>query len=225
MGLNANQPAANNNRIEQPVIDVGNYPARIAQIIDLGLQAQRPYKGKEKPPANEIMLTYELVDCFMVDENGEEMEDKPRWLSETLPLHSINVEKAKSTARYNAADPDNLFNGDFSKIGGVAVNVAVVHNKNGEKIYVNVAGIGTMRAKDAAKCPELKNPPKVFDLDTPDMEIFGSLPQWVQDKIKSNLRFNGSKLQAALGGEQFEAPKKEESKPQEDVADEEAPWD
>ena len=33
------------------------------------------------------------------------------------------------------------------------------------------------------------------------MEIFGSLPDWIQDKIKSNLEFNGSALQRALGGE------------------------
>jgi len=221
MGLKANQPATDNH-IPQPVIDVGNYPARIAQIIDLGLQAQRPYKGKEKPPANEVMLTYELVDCFMVDEEGTEMEDKPRWLSEQIPLHSINADKAKSTARYNAADPNNAYNGDFSKLGGVAVNVAVVHNKTGDKIYTNIAGISTMRPRDAEKCPDLKKPAKVFDLDDPDMEIFGSLPQWVQDKIKGNLRFNGSKLQAALGGGAFEQAKEQPAP--EPEADDDAPW-
>lgn len=223
MGLNAqangNKGAA---RVEQPVIDVGNYPARIVQILDLGLQAQRPYQGKEKPPANEVMLTYELVDCFMVDENGNEKEDSPRWISETLPLYSIDQEKAKSTQRYVAADPDNVFGGDFSKLGDAAINVAIGHNKKGDKTYTNVLGISTMRAKDAAKLPPLKNPPKVFDLDSPDMEVFGSLPQWVQDKIKGNLKFNGSKLQAALAGEAFEQnPAKDEPDiPEED----DAPW-
>lgn len=183
------------NRVEQPVIDAGVYPSRIVQMLDLGLQNQRPYQGKDKPPANEVMITYELVDSFMIDEKGNELEDKPRWISETLPLYDITkADKAKCTQRYNAADPTNAFGGDFSQIVDVPVNVSLVHNQQGEKLYVNVANIAAMRPKDAAKCPALKNPPKVFDLDEPDMEVFNSLPDWVQDKIKKNLNFNGSKL-------------------------------
>ncbi len=214
---------AGGEKVEQPVIDVGSYPGRIVQIIDLGLQAQRPYQGKDKPPANEIMLTYELVDCFCINKDGVEDEEKPRWVSETLPLYSINQDKAKSTQRYLAADPQQVYGGDFSQIVNTPVNVAIVHNKVGEKTYVNIGSIGTMRQKDADKCPELKNPPKVFDLDAPDMEIFGSLPQWVQEKIKSNLNYQGSKLQAAVEGKPQEKPVEKEEAPQEE--DDQAPWD
>lgn len=214
-------------RFEQPIIEAGMYPARIVQIIDMGLQAQRPYQGKDKPPANEIMLTYELVDTFCVDENGDEMEDKPRWISETMPLHNINQEKAKSTQRYLAADPEQQYDGDFSQIVGAAVNVALVHNVVGDKTYVNIAATSSMRPKDAAKCPALVNPAKVFDLDEPDMEIFGSLPEWVQDKVKKNLNYQGSALQAAIGGKP--AAKKQEKKeepPVDDVdGDDDKPWD
>jgi len=237
MALNASKIGggnnSNSNRVEQPIIDAGVYPARIVQILDMGLQAQRPYQGKEKPPANEISITYELVDSFMVDEDGNELEDKPRWVSETLPLHSITQEKAKSTQRYNAADPDNKFGGDFSQLLDVPVNVSIVHNQVGDKTYVNVAGIASMRPKDALKCPELVNPPKLLDLDAPDVVVFNSLPQWIQDKIKKNLNYNGSKLQAVLEGKaeaKKPAPKKEAPKPEpEDVPEEgddnDAPWD
>ena len=78
-----------------------------------------------------------------------------------------------------------------------------------------------MRARDIEKCPELKNPAKVFDLDNPDMVVFGSLPQWLQDKIKGNLNFNGSKLQAALGGEK--QPEKAAPPPVEDEQEEDGP--
>jgi len=229
MALNSNSLPANKGGkdfVEQPVIDVGNYPARISQIIDLGLQSQRPYKGQEKPPANMIMISYELVDCFMVDESGNELDDKPRWISEQIPIYNLEADKAKSTLRYRAADPENEFNGDFSKLGAAAVNVSIVHNKVGDKLYTNIAGINTMRSKDAAKCTALKKPAKVFDLDDPDMEVFGSLPEWVQEKIKGNLRFNGSKLQAALGSKPEEAPKQQEkgAPPPEEGTDD-APWD
>lgn len=224
---NKTQSSSSASRVEQPVLDVGNYPGRLVQIIDLGVQLQRPYQGQEKPPAHEIMLTYELVDSFMVDANGKELEDKPRWISETFPLRSLEADKAKSTQRYKALDPSSEFDGDFSRCIGVPVNVTIVHggiNKNTNKPYENVGNISTMRARDAEKCPELVNPPKVFDLDNPDMKVFTALPQWLQEKIKGNLHYKGSKLEALAG-----APaKKEESKkpePQEEEEEQdERPW-
>lgn len=231
MALNSKKiKGGEGNRIEQPAIDPGVYPARIVSIIDLGLQTQRPFKGKDKPPANEINISYELVDTFMVDEDGKEVEDKPRWVSEIMPLYDVTkADKAKCTQRYFAADPDNNFSGDFSKLVGIPVNVSIVHNQQGEKLYINVANIATMRAKDAEKCPALKNPTKVFDLDEPDLEVFNSLPDWIQDKVKKNLGFNGSPL-AKLLGEEDKAPPPAENKapekaPDKKEEDTDKPWD
>lgn len=223
---NKTQSSSSASRVEQPVLDVGNYPGRLVQIIDLGVQPQRPYQGQEKPPAHEIMLTYELVDSFMVDENGKELEDKPRWISETFPLRSLEADKAKSTQRYKALDPSGEYDGDFSQCIGAPVNVTIVHggiNKNTNKPYENVGNISTMRARDAEKCPELVNPPKVFDLDNPDMKVFGALPQWLQEKIKGNLHYKGSKL-AALAGESAPAPAPKQEEPEQEEEQDERPW-
>lgn len=187
----------------QENIEPGTYPARLVQIISLGLQPQRPFKGEPKPPCAELMFTYELVDTFMKDEDGNDLEDKPRWISETFPLRSLAAENAKSTERYLAFDPDKNFDGDFAQLIGMPINVTIVNNASGDKVYDNVATVSTMRAKDVAKCPELVNPSKVFDLDEPDMEVFNALPQWIRDKIKGNLQFKGSALEklVASGGE------------------------
>jgi len=216
MALNASK-IKNNSAAKGPKqdpIDVGTYPVRIAQIIDLGLQPQRPYQGQEKPPAQEIMITYEFLDEFCVDEDGKELDDKPRWLSETLPLRSLKAEKAKSTQRYYALDPDEEFGGDFTQLAGLPAVASVVQNagkgKNAGNIYNNIASLSAMRPKDAGKAVELQNPPKLFDLDEPDMEVFGSLPDWLQDKIKDNLEFNGSALQKALGGKVAETEESDE---------------
>lgn len=227
MALNANKvkAPANPDRVIQKDIPAATYPGRIVQVIDLGLQAQRPYQGKEKNPVNEIMLTYELVDEFCLDKDGKELEDKPRWISETIALFSLSQEKAKSTQRYLAADPQNLLDGDFSKLVGFPVNVVLVHNKSGEKTYVNVAGISAMRQRDADKLTELKNPPKTFDLDDPNIEVFKSLPDWIQEKIKKNLNYNGSKLQAALGGKPEVVKKEEVDEPPAAVENQGLPWD
>jgi hypothetical protein len=207
MGINAKKIASTGGSKgpKQEPIDAGTYPVRVAQILDLGLQPQRPFQGQEKPPAHELMITYEFLDEFCLDEDGNEDESKPRWLSETLPLRSLQADRAKSTQRYYALDPNEDFGGDFGQLVGMPAVVTIVQNagkgKNAGNVYNNITALSSMRPKDANKAPDLVNPPKVLDLDEPDMEIFGSLPDWIQDKIKSNLEFNGSALQRALGGE------------------------
>jgi hypothetical protein len=201
MGLNAKNISNNTTRVAQKNLDADVYPGRLVQIIDLGLQPQDPYEGKPKPPINKISFTYELAEEFMKDEDGKDMEDKPRWISEEMALYGLGADKAKSTLRYNAFDPEGVFNGDFARCVGAPVNVTVVNKISKGKTYDNVGNISPMSAKRKATLPELKNPPKVFDLDNPDMDIYNSLPPWIQDKIKGNLNFNGSPLQRKLGGE------------------------
>jgi|SRR6185369_1810194 len=222
MGLVANKKQGNKQFVEQANITPGNYPARLVQLIDLGLQAQRAFQGKDKPPAQEIMLTYELVDEYMKDDAGNDIEDKPRWISETLPFFGLHADKAKSTQRYHAFDPNEDWGGDFAQAVGLPINVTVVNNPaaNG-KVYDNVAGISPMRPRDAQQCPELKNPIRVFDLDNPDVAVFNGFPEWIQTKIKNNLNYAGSKLEKALTGSPV--GQKEADKPKEIKKAKEAP--
>lgn len=201
--------------IKQANIEPGTYPARVVQVLDLGLQPQRPYQGQDKPPARELMVTYELVDEFMKDEDGKDIEDKPRWISETFPLRGLKNEKAKSTERYEAFDADHSkLDGDITRILTMACNVTIVNNPSGDKVYDNVANVSAMRLRDAQNCPELKNPAKLFITDDPDVEVFKNLPKWIRDKITGNLNFKGSKLEQLVS-----SLPKEEKKPQEKVVE------
>ena len=224
-----------------PLLDPGAYPARLVGLITLGLQPQRPYQGQDKPPANELMTTYELVDEFMPDEDGNPDEEKPRWLSETFVFHNLAADKATSTKRYLALDPDQKFGGDWSAVIGTAVNVSVAvrdgQGKNVGKKFENITGTSPMRPKEAAKLPELVNPPRVFDFYSPTEEGFFSLPEWLQDKMKGALDYEGSDLEAivkaraAKGGDDG-PPKKDEEKPKkrrepepkDEDEDDEIPW-
>jgi hypothetical protein len=149
-----------------------------------------------------IRVTYELLDEFLLDEDGEEIKDKPRWISEDFPLHSLNSDRANSTKRYFALDPTNEFGGDWSQMLGRACVVNIVQNegkgKNAGRTFNNVGSISTMRDKEAKKAPELVNSPLLFDPSEPDVEVFLSLPQFVQDKIKAAVDFNGGALEQAL---------------------------
>lgn len=217
----------------QQVIDPGTYPGRIVQIIDLGLQPQRPWQGKEKPPAHEILLTYELVDEFMKDEEGNDMEDKPRWISETMPLRRIDSDLARSTKRYKAFDPQMEHEGDFSLLLAAPGNILVttyVSKKDGTERNA-VDAVTAMRPRDARMTPPLVNEPKLFDLEDPDLEVFLSLPEWMQEKIKGNLEYAGSRLQELLEGGKGNPKGGEEKAPEEpsepDMEEEDAddvPW-
>lgn len=210
MALKAPKGQPRGDFVQQANLEPGTYPGRLVQIIDFGLQPQKPYMGKDKAPVNEIGLTYELVDEFMKDEKGNDIEDKPRWISETLPFYGLYADKAKSTQRYNVFDPTGEWEGDFSKAIEAPVNVTVVNNQSGDKVYDNVGNISAMRPRDAANCAPLVNKAKVFDLDAPDLETFNAFPKWIQDKIKSNLEYEGSPLQKLLGNTSKDEPKKEE---------------
>lgn len=235
MSLNARKVKSVAKGPQQAAMDAGTYPARLVQVIDFGIQEQRPFKGEAKPPAHEVMWTYEFLDEFCKDEDGEDQEDKPRWLSESFPLYSLEADLAKSTKRYYALDPDEVHEGDHTRLVGSACMVTINQYESKGVLRNGVSSVAAMRPKEAAKAPELVNPPKVFIIDEPDLEVFKSLPDWMQEKIKEGLEFTGSALDDALNGDKPEPkakPKKERKAPEpepEEVEDEEdedegEPW-
>ena len=213
MGLNANNQTGSGDFVEQEALEIGQYPGRVVQVIDLGLQPQKPYNGKPKKPVDKIHLTYELSDEFMLDVDGEEQEDKPRWYSEDMPFYSLEADKAKSTERYNAIDPTGSTAGEFTELLGMPCQVMLTKEpkkKNGKVIkgkFVNYVGdvAGAVMVKGYTQ-PELVNKPASFLLSDPNMELFGKLPDWLQDRIKNNLNYNGSKLQELCGEEAVDEP-------------------
>lgn len=204
--------------IRQEPLNPGAYPARLVQIIVLGVQEQRPFKGEEKSPKLEIALTYELLDEFMKDEEGNEIEDKPRWITERMPFNNLDTELAKSTKRYFALDPDEDHGGDWGSLLGVPCMVTIVVDKwkdkstNEDRFREKVANISAMRPKEAAKAPELVNPARIFDFYSPDMEVWEALPQWLRDVMKAAVDFEGGALEEALEGRPESSQKASEPK-------------
>jgi hypothetical protein len=202
MGLNASKVEyAGGNSGPREILEAGTYPGRLVQLVDLGVQEQKAFQGKEKPPVQMISVTYELAEEFMKDEDGNPIEDKPLWKSEDFALHPLQSEKAKSTVRYTAMDPDNKFGGDWEQLIGTPVDITFVVNKSKEtgNEYNAISSVIRMRASKAEGMVELKNEPRIFNLDEPNMDVFEMLPEWLQKKIKGNLNYQGSALQDLLG--------------------------
>lgn len=192
MAMNARK-VKNTGGKKAPLIEAGVYPGRLQGVIDLGLQPQE-YAGESKPPKNELWTTYELSDEFMPGEDGEPDETKPRWFSERFALNNLSSDLATSTKRYYALDPNEEADGDWAELIGRPAMVTII--VKGE--YNNIGGTSVMRPKDAAKLTELVNAPRIFSMDDPDIEVFLSLPPFVQEWIKGGLEFEGSKLDTLI---------------------------
>lgn len=190
----------------QAPIEVGTHKARISQIIDLGMQEQRPYMGVAKPAAPEIMVTYELLDEFVKDSAGNPTKYH-RIISERFRLCPITSDLARSTQRYKAIMGANG-DGDFSKLIDVPCYVNVTHSKNvnTDKTYVNVASISKMRASEAETAPALNQQAIVLALaeKTPaNWETYKALPAWIKSIIQKGLDYTGSWMESADKGDDF----------------------
>lgn len=223
MGMNVKNIKSESKFVAPPALDAGTYPGAPVQIICLGLQKQDPWKGEEKPPKVMLRVVYELADEFLLDEEGNEIEDKPRWVSEEFTLNSLDSDLAKSTKRYYALDPEVEHKGEFGELTGIPCTITLSKTpskKDSTVFYNNVSGVSTMRSKDAAKYGGLVNDPVVFDFYTPDLDVFLAQPNWIQERIKEALDFGGSELEALIKGDTSSSSTKEETK--EEVKEEES---
>lgn len=223
MSFNAKTLPAPASKFKRPEpLDAGSYPARLVQLVGLGVQAQQPYKGETKPPRLTVRLTYELLDEFMKDEDGNDIEDKPRWVSEDMSLLSLSQDLATSTKRYYALDPEDTADGDWEKLIGAPCIVTLIQSKDkrpgNDNVYNNVANVSAMRPKEAAKAPPLKNPSLVWDFYNPDVEVFEKFPDWIKANIKDAVDYPGGPLEAALEGRGEVDPNKGSSKQDKDVS-------
>lgn len=199
----ATTPKQVTKRVPQEELEVSNYPCRVAQVIDMGRhyksvwdEANSRFTKDPNKEVNMLMLTYEFTTEFMKNEAGEELEDKPRWMSEDFAVYALDNDLATSTKRMKAFDPKlSRFDGDFTQVANAACTVTIAHRGNGKAKIGNVSP-----PMKGMVVPELKNPVKVLDLEVPDLTVFQSLPTWLQDKIKENLDYEGSALQVLLSG-------------------------
>ena len=195
----ANQPLGNGgNDFKYEPLEEGTYPARLVGVANVGKHSAS-FKGEVKEPKDNIALTYELLDEFLKDEDGNELKDKPRWLTEYMPFHNLKAEKAKSTDRYYSLDPDNKNKGDFSALLGIPIMVQVTQSEgkgaNKGKIFNNVGGISTMRPKEAQKAPELVNQPFTFDFYAPTKAEWDGAPARIRTLVRAALNFKGSEME------------------------------
>lgn len=194
--------------VQAPMLDAGSYPARVVQVVFVGVQKQRPYMGQVKDPIDEVRITYELSHEFMPNDDGTPNESKPRWFSESIPFYNLRADRAKSTKRYNAIDPLATTDGDFGKLLGLPCSLLIVKNPgkgvHEGKIFNNIGDVTPAASMPGYKQPQLINPSFYYDPHDFDctLDQFRGLPEFVQDIIKKADDFGTSNVCQLLNGGQ-----------------------
>jgi len=166
----------------------GAYIGRCYKLIDLGTQRVE-FQGESKI-AHKMQIGWELFgdddqgQPLTVDVDGRQM---PMTITKsyTLSLH----EKAglrKDLAAWRGKDftDDEAKGFDVSKLIGAYCMVNCTHSESNGKTYTNVAGLTPLPGalKNAKPAPVHDN--LIFDLDKPDMKVFSTFHEKLQEAIK-----------------------------------------
>ncbi|AUS01827.1 hypothetical protein NVP1293O_39 [Vibrio phage 1.293.O._10N.261.52.E1] len=209
---------------KRELVPAGQFPARLVRITDLGLHPKIDYKtGKVTGEQYKVRFTYELLTSFLKDEDGNDMKDKPRWISENIPItKALAFADAPAqpwygncgiVKRYRAISGNPLAAAeDLSVLLGEACSVLVVHEADrkgktdDEGNVVVYANVGEVAADPFAmmgqEAPALVNEAKFLDLSEPSLELYEEEPNFVKEMIVTNLEFAGSPLEKLMAGEE-----------------------
>lgn len=169
------------NKIER--VEDGTYLARLVQLIDWGVQPQTDWKtGEEKDPQHKLWAVFELpTEMIKIGE-----EERPRWQGKeyTLSFH----EKSGLSALISALDPARKAK-TLTELLDKPCMITIGSTSGGNPKIINVVSV-----PKGMEVPPLQNPHKAFDMSSPDMEVYNSLPDWMKEKITTSLNFKDSEL-------------------------------
>ena len=167
-------------RPKVPAIEPGVYMAVCTGIIDLGEQYSEMFKSYR----NEVQIVWEIP-SETVEIDGE---TKPRQLSRTFSVATskkANLRAVLSSWNGKAYSDDEFGEIDlFDQIGRPCM-LNVVLNDSGE--YANVDSVVPM--PKGVPAPVSTTPPIRWDMDAWDGEVFKTLPEWAQEKIKKSTQY------------------------------------
>lgn len=165
-------------------LEDGSYPARIVQLINIGRQYATDFKTgeiKTYDDGNPVIQTKMFVTWEFptetIDYNGEEM---PRWYSKEFTVSAH--EKAALPQLLKVA---GVTNGDITQMINAPMLVTIGSTSTGKAKVT-----GYTQLPKGMEVPELVNEAKVFDPYNPDMDVYNSLPNFIQNKITEAVDYN-----------------------------------
>ena len=163
-----------------PPVEPGVYIGICIGVIDLGEQ----YSETFKKYSNDVKIVWELAgETVEVDR-----EQKPRQLSKDFAI--ATSKKSKLRAFLSSWNGKQYSDEEFAELElfdqlGKACQLNVVLNDTGE--YANIDNL--MPLPKGVPAPTTATPFIQWDMNNWDDEIFKSLPDWVQEKIKKSTQY------------------------------------
>ena len=196
----------NSQKMEAPLLTAGGYPARLREIVDLGLQ---PGSRDYPEPQLKMSLVFECLDEFMRDEEGKELLNEPRVFDYEISYNSDGYMSERSNI-FKVMQALGGFAKPLQDLVGTPCTISLIQKStkaDASKKYNKVTGVTAMREKDAEKAEPLKGETFFFSLDSSaTKEMFektskrgGDYSQ--QTKIKTSLSIwkDAPQLAEALG--------------------------
>lgn len=169
-------------------VPAGAYIGRCYSLIDLGTQLSSGQYGEKMQ--HKLRIAWEL---FGEDEQGNPLtvevdgHEMPMTISKsyTVSLHEKSGLR-KDLAAWRGKDftDEEAKAFDVSKLIGAYCMVNVTTSESGGKTYSNVAGLTPLPGALKNAKPEPVHAHVVFDLDKPDMVVFNTFHEKLQEAIK-----------------------------------------
>lgn len=190
------------NRIPNP--DPGTIPARLARVIEIGVQPT----GKDNIYGykDQVVLMYGLP-TRIIDVEGDD-NDGRQYMVRSQPMRNSTSERASLYEHRHALDGGKTTS--YGELLNLACFVTIENNevvKNGQKnTYTNITSISAV--PEGMEVGELDRPQFYFDLDNPNEDVWtNDLWDNIREKIMGSKEYSGSAVEemvlrlAALSGD------------------------
>ncbi len=178
----------------------GAWVARCISLVDLGTQHNERFDST----ARKLRISWEV---FGEDEAGVPLtieatdgKEVPLTISRNFTVslnEKANLRKFLASWRGRDFTPEELAGFDISKLLGAYCLLNVTEREGGNgKTYADVASVSPLPSALNKTKPPGVHPLIAFDLDKPDMALFGAFHQALQDTIKASPEW-----QASQGGD------------------------
>lgn len=169
-------------------VPAGVYIGRCYSLIDLGTQLTTGQFGEKLQ--HKIRLSWEL---FGEDESGAPLtvvidgKEVPMTISKsyTVSLHEkASLRKDLAAWRGKDFSDEEAKAFDVSRLVGAWCMVNATQSESNGKTYTNIAGLTPLPGALKNAKPAPVHPAVMFNLDNPDMEVFATFHEKLQDAIK-----------------------------------------
>lgn len=176
-------------------VEDGTYPARVAQVVDFGVQPQTDYEtGAEAESKPVVYITWEFPTSRIDLENDEGTTSLPRWQGKEYKVSKH--EKSNLMKLVGALSPKLRSLDEFCNLPSM---VQIGTTKGGNAKIANV-----LPPMSGMEVPPLENDAVFFDFDHPTQETFEALKMWQQRKVREAENYTGFADTWGEGAEQSE---------------------